>query len=309
MTPLRQQLIDALELHGFALRTREAYLHWAIELARHTRTSPDLLDTPDIERFLLYLLRERHLAPATCNQALHALRFLWCEVLKRPEIVVDLPSAKVPQRLPEILSREEVARLLDATPNLRNRTALTLAYAAGLRVSELAHLRVSDIDSQRMALRVEQGKGGRDRYTVLPAPLLETLRLYWKAYHPRTWLFPQLHEDKPIDGRQAERWFYAAKEKAGITKQVGIHGLRHAFATHLLEAGVDIHTIQELMGHASLTSTQRYLHLARPEALSTSTRLNLLAALPATLDPWLDQPRRAAPRGGHAVLGAARRTA
>lgn len=226
-------------------------------------------------------MRERHLAPATCNQALHALRFLWCEVLKRPEIVVDLPSAKVPQRLPEILSREEVARLLDATPNLRNRTALTLAYAAGLRVSELAHLRVSDIDSQRMALRVEQGKGGKDRYTVLPTPLLETLRRYWKTYHPRTWLFPQLHEDKPIDGRQAERWFYAAKEKAGITKQIGIHGLRHAFATHLLEAGVDIHTIQELMGHASLTSTQRYLHLARPEALSTSARLNLLAALPA----------------------------
>jgi site-specific recombinase XerD len=281
MTPLRQQLLDALELHGFAQRTREAYLHWAIELARATHTSPDQLEGPDIERFLLHLLRERHLAPATCNQALHALRFLWCEVLKRPQVLVDLPSAKVPQRLPEILSREEVARILDATPNLRNRAALTTTYAAGLRVSELAHLRVSDIDSQRMALRVEQGKGGRDRYTLLPAPLLETLRFYWLAYRPHTWLFPQRHADRPIDGRQAEKWFYDARDKAGITKKVGIHALRHAFATHLLEAGVDIHTIQELMGHASLTSTQRYLHLARPEALSTSARLNLLAALPA----------------------------
>lgn len=281
MSPLRQQLIDALVLRNFALRTREVYLYWAIELARFTHASPDQLDTDDLERFLLHLLRDRHLSPSTCNQARHAVRFLWCEVLKRPDFAVELPSARVPQRLPEILSRDEVARLLAAARNLRNRVALMIPYAAGLRVAELAHLRVTDIDSQRMALRVDQGKGGRDRYTLLPPDLLDSLRLYWRAYRPRIWLFPQRHGDVPIDPGQAQKWFYAARDRAGIAKKVGIHALRHAFATHLLEAGVDIHTIQELMGHTSLSSTQRYLHLARPDALSSAPRLNLLAALPA----------------------------
>ena len=204
MSPLRQAMLDAMDLRAFSERTHEAYLHWAIELARHTHTPPEQLDAADLERFLLYLLRERHLAPATCNQALQALRFLWCTVLKRPDIVVDLPSAHVPQRLPEILSRSEVARILDAASNLRNRAALMTAYAAGLRVSELSHLRVADIDCERMTLRVEQGKGGRDRYSLLPPQLLETLRQYWRAYRPQVWLFPQRHADVPIDPGQAE---------------------------------------------------------------------------------------------------------
>ncbi len=281
MSPLRQQLLDAMELRAFAPRTREAYLHWAIELARHTHTSPEQLDAADLERFLLHLLRERHLSPATCSQALHALRFLWCEVLKRPEIIVDLPSPKVPLRLPVILSRLEVARILDAAGNLRNRAALMAAYAAGLRVSEVSHLRVADIDSERMALRVEQGKGGRDRYSLLPPQLLETLRLYWRAYHPHVWLFPQRHADVPIDPGQAQKWFYTARDRAGIAKKVSIHSLRHAFATHLLEAGVDLRTIQVLMGHGALSTTQRYLHLVQPNDLSATSRLNLLNGLAA----------------------------
>jgi integrase/recombinase XerD len=279
MSPLRQQMLDAMELRAFATRTREAYLHWAIELARHTQTAPEQLDAADLERFLLHLLREQHLAPATCNQALQALRFLWCSVLKRPDIVVDLPNAHVPQRLPLILSRTEVARIIDAASNLRNRAVLMTTYAAGLRVSEVSHLHVADIDSERMALRIEQGKGGRDRYSLLPPQLLETLRLYWRAYRPRVWLFPQRHADVPIDPGQAQKWFYAARDHAGITKRVGIHGLRHAFATHLLEAGVDLRTIQELMGHSSISTTMRYLHLARPETLSTAPRMNLLDGL------------------------------
>ena len=279
MTPLRQAMLDAMELRAFAQRTREAYLHWAIELARHTHTAPDQLDAADLERFLLYLLRERHLSPATCNQALYALRFLWCIVLKRPDIVVDLPNARVPQRLPQILSRSEVARILDSASNQRNRAVLTATYAAGLRVSEVCHLRVADIDSERMTLRIEQGKGGRDRYSLLPPQLLETLREYWRCYRPRVWLFPQRHADVPVDPRQAEKWFYDARDRAGITKRVGIHSLRHAFATHLLETGADLRTIQGLMGHGSLSSTQRYLHLARPEALANVARLNLLAGL------------------------------
>jgi site-specific recombinase XerD len=298
-------MLDAMELRAFAQRTREAYLHWAIELARQTQTAPELLEAADLERFLLHLLRGQHLAPSTCNQALQALRFLWCSVLKRPVIVVDLPSAHVPQRLPEILSRTEVARILAAASNLRNRAALMTTYAAGLRVSEVSHLRVADIDSERMALRVEQGKGGRDRYSLLPPQLLETLRLYWRAYRPHVWLFPQLHADLPIDPGQAQKWFYAAKKKAGIGKRTGIHGLRHPcrarrplhraavsqvagmpaetparpFATHLLEAGVDLPTIQGLMGHSSLSTTQRYLHLVQPNDRAAAARLNLLDSL------------------------------
>ncbi len=281
MSPLRQAMLDAMELRAFAHRTREAYLHWAIELARYTHTSPEDLDAADLERFLLHLLREQHLSPSTCNQALHALRFLWSEVLKRPEIMVALPSPKVPRRLPVILSRVEVARILEAAGNLRNRAALMATYAAGLRVAEVAHLRVADIDSERMALRVEQGKGGRDRYSLLPPQLLETLRLYWRAYHPQVWLFPQRHADVPIDPGQAQKWFYTARDHAGITKKVGIHSLRHAFATHLLEAGVDLRTIQVLMGHSALSTTQRYLHLVQPNDLSATSRLNLLNGLAA----------------------------
>jgi len=276
MSLLRQAMLDAMELRAFADRTREAYVHWVVELARHTHTAPEQLDAVDLERFLLHLLREQHLAPATCNQARYALRFLWCIVLKRPDIVVDLPNAHAPRRLPEILSRSEVARILAAGSNLRNRAALMATYAAGLRVSEVCHLRVADIDSERMALRVEQGKGGRDRYGLLPPQLLETLRLYWRAYRPRIWLFPQRHGDIPVDAGQAQKWFYAARDHAGITKRVGIHSLRHAFATHLLEAGVDLPTIQGLMGHRSITTTQRYLHLVQPGGLSTTSRLNLL---------------------------------
>ena len=279
MTRLRQALLDAMELRAFAQRTRETYLHWAIELSQFTHTRPELLDAADLERFLLHLLRDQHLSPATCNQALQALRFLWCIVMKRPDIVVDLPHPRVPQRLPEILSREEVARIIAAEGKLPNRTLLMATYAAGLRVSEACHLRVADIDSERMALRVEQGKGGRDRYSLLPPQLLDALRLYWRVCRPQVWLFPQRHAEIPIDPGQAQKWFYTARDRAGITKKVGIHGLRHAFATHLLEAGVDLRTIQGLMGHSSLSSTQRYLHLARPEALAAVSRLNLLDGL------------------------------
>ncbi len=212
-------MLDAMELRPFAQRTREAYLHWAIELARHTHTAPDQLVTADLETFILHLLRERHLAPATCAQALQALRFLWCVVLKRPDIVVDLPSPIIPQRLPLILSRAEVARILDAACNLRNRVVLMTTYAAGLRVSEVCHLRVADIDSERMALRVEQGKGARDRYSLLPPQLLEALRLYWRAYRPQVWLFPSRRADIPVDISLVQKWFYAARDKAGVSKR------------------------------------------------------------------------------------------
>jgi len=156
---------------------------------------------------------------------------------------------------------------------------LMTAYSAGLRVAEVCHLRVADIDSERMALRVEQGKGARDRYSLLPPQLLDALRQYWRAYRPRLWLFPQRHADIPVDPGQAQKWFYAARDKAGITKRVCIHSLRHAFATHLLEAGVDLRTIQGLLGHRHISTTMRYLHLAQPGTLSVAPRMNLLDGL------------------------------
>jgi site-specific recombinase XerD len=272
-------MLDAMELRGYAERTRETYLHWIIELARHTHASPDQLGAADLEAFLLYLRRARGLSYSTCHQALHALRFFWREVLQRPDEVVHLPYPRVPQRQPELLSRDEVRRLIEAAGNPRDRVALMTTYAAGLRVSELCHLRVADIDSIRMALRIEQGKGQRDRYSLLPPSLLAALRQYWRDYRPKTWLFPQRHVDRPVDTGQAQKWFYAAKRRAGITKRTGIHGLRHAFASHLLEAGVDVRTLQALMGHRALGTTMRYLHPAKIGHLSTQSPLNLLDGL------------------------------
>ncbi len=279
MSPLRQRMLDAMELRGYAERTRESYLYWIVELARHTHTSPDQLGAADLENFLLHLRRDRGLSYSTCHQALHALRFFWREVLQRPEGVVSLPYPRVPQRQPELLSRDEVRCLIGAAGNPRDRVALMTTYAAGLRVSELCHLRVGDVDSTRMALRIEQGKGARDRYSLLPPALLAALRQYWRDYRPKTWLFPQRHADRPVDTGQAQKWFYAAKRRAGISKRTGIHGLRHAFASHLLEAGVDVRTLQALMGHRTLGTTMRYLHPAKIGQLSTQAPLNLLAGL------------------------------
>jgi integrase/recombinase XerD len=174
------------------------------------------------------------------------------------------------------LSREEIRRLFEATLNLKHRALLMATYGAGLRVSEVANLKVSDIDSTRMAIRVEQAKGAKDRYTLLSRRLLLELRRYFLAYRPKDWLFPMRDAEAPIEPRSAQKIYYAAKRRAGIKKRCGIHGLRHAFATHLLEAGVDLHTIQRLLGHGHLSTTMRYFHLARPHLTATASPLDLL---------------------------------
>ena len=183
----------------------------------------------------------------------------------------------MPAKLPQILSREEVARLIEQTTNLKHRTILMTTYAAGLRLSELCHLRVADIDSERMTIRVEQGKGAKDRYTLLSPRLLTELRRYWLAERPGRWLFAAGRTpDQPLNKKTAHLIYHAAKDRAGITKEGGIHALRHAFATHLLEAGVDVHTIQRLMGHDSLSTTARYFHLAQKHLSGTASPLELL---------------------------------
>jgi len=278
MTELRNRMDEAMVLRGFALRTRESYLACVRALAKHYRQPPDALDGPRIQAYLLHLITERKLAYASVNQASCAFRFLFGTVLRQPEVRFDIPMAKVPKRMPQILSREQVTRLIEAATTLRGRTLLTITYAAGLRVSELCALQLTDIESapDRMCLKVRQGKGGQDRYTLLSPRLLDTLRRYWRDGRPRQWLFPNPSGTAPIELKTAQRIYCAARDAAGIAPEGGIHSLRHAFATHLIEAGVDLPTVQKLLGHGHISTTMRYVHLARTRLTGTTSPLELL---------------------------------
>ncbi|MDD3483087.1 site-specific integrase [Azovibrio restrictus] len=278
MSTLRQRMTEAMVLRGFSERTKETYLACVSKLAKHYGRSPDTLDTAAIQAYLLHLITERKLAYASVNQAVCAIRFLFAAVLGQRDAAFEIPMAKVPKRLPQILTREEVSHLLAHSRDIRARTLLTTTYAAGLRLSEVCTLQLTDIESspERMCLKVRQGKGGKDRYTLLSPRLLEILRLYWQACRPRGWLFPNRAGNGPIDYSTVQRSYHAAREAAGIEHGGGIHSLRHAFATHLLEAGVDLHTIQRLLGHGHVGTTMRYFHLARSHLTGTTSPLELL---------------------------------
>lgn len=276
MTELRRQMDEAMQVRGMADRTRETYL-WAVSgLATFYRRSPDRISEQEVQAYLLHLIRERQRSWSTCNIVVQALRFLYHTTLKRDRMTFSVPSPRRPGTLPAILSRAEVEQLIGHVRNLKHRTMILTTYAAGLRLSEVLHLRVTDIDSARMTIRVEQGKGGQDRYTVLSAHLLEALRGYWPATRPATWLFPSAQGPHPMDPSALQRAYQTAKARAGITKPGGIHALRHAFATHLLEAGVDIHTIQRLLGHGHISTTTRYFQLTRHTEMGPGSPLDLL---------------------------------
>jgi integrase/recombinase XerD len=276
MTELRRRMDDDMVVRGMAKRTREAYLAAVTALAKYYRRSPDQMSDDEVQAYLLHLIRDRHRSWNTCHIVVHGLRFLYHTTLKREPTTFSIPTMRQPVKLPVILSREDVERVMAHTPNLKHRTMLLTTYAAGLRLNEVLHLRVTDIDSARMTIRVEQGKGGKDRYTVLSAQLLEALRAYWRVARPTTWLFPSARHPKPMDPSALQRAYEQAKRRAGITKPGGIHGLRHAFATHLLEAGVDLHTIQRLLGHRDISTTTRYLQLTRHTEMGPGSPLNLL---------------------------------
>ena len=278
MKSLREQMTDAMVLRGFAARTQEAYLAAVVALAKHYHRCPDTLSCEELQAYLLFLITEKKLAYASVNQAACAFRFLFERVLKRANARFDIPMAKVPKRLPQILSRKQVSRLIGAARTLRGRTLLMTTYAAGLRVSEVCALQVADIESapDRMCLKVRQGKGAQDRYTLLSPRLLCALRRYWCDRRPRPWLFPNPAGTAPIDPTTAQRTYAAARDAAGIAPEGGIHTLRHCFATHLLEAGVDLPTIQRLLGHGHISTTMRYLHLARTHLTGTTSPLELL---------------------------------
>lgn len=284
MTPLRQRMIDAMQVRGLALRTQQAYVSAVVGLARYWRCSPEQLSGAQVQQYLLHLSGQRRLARSSVNQAGCAFRFLYHTVLERAQ-QVQVPLAKTEQRLPEILSRVELARLFACAAPGKPRTVLMTAYALGLRVSELCHLRVGDIDAHadRMCVRVVQGKGAKDRYVPLPPDLLVQLRAWCKLARPRHWLFAaQSQPGKPLNEDSASRWYHAARAAAGIGKSGGIHTLRHCYATHLLEAGVDLHSLSQWLGHRHVSTTMRYLHLARPDAPDgiRSAPLALLTALP-----------------------------
>jgi site-specific recombinase XerD len=269
-------MIDQMTVRGMAETTKRAYLHAVAGIAKYYRRSPDQLNEREVQQYLLHLIQERRLAWSSCNVATSGLKFLYHVTLDRREVEFCIPRAKRPQRLPEIFSREEIERLLAGVSDPKQRTLLMLTYSAGLRVSEVAHLKVRDIDSGRMSIRVEQGKGHKDRYTVLSARMLKELRTYWLAYRPEVWLFSGRDRTRPMHVKTIQRVFYNAKVRAGIDKNCGIHALRHAFATHLLEAGTDLHTIQRLLGHGHLSTTMRYFHLAQKHVLSAGSPLDLL---------------------------------
>jgi len=270
-------MVREMQLRRFAPGTQEAYVHGVVELARFYHRSPDQLNQEEVRGYLLHLMTVRKLDWSTVNVASAALRFFYVQVLGTPQVAWAIPPRKRPRRLPEVLSAEEVQCLFAAAGCLKHRVLLMTAYAGGLRVSELVRLRVKDIDSSRMMLRVCAGKGEKDRYTILSRRLLEELRAYWRVYRPADWLFPGATAGRPIGRVTASRVYRAAKEKAGITKRGGIHTLRHCFATHLLEAGVDVRTIQLLMGHNSIRTTIHYVHLTAKKLAGTPSPLDLLA--------------------------------
>jgi len=290
MTPLRQRMLDELVLRGMAARTQQAYIDAVSLLARHYKCSPETLTAQQVREYLLFLRRERKRSISTVNQYGCAFRFLYGTVLGLDGQQFQIPLAATPSRLPQIFSREELARLFAAAQRSAARTFLMLAYGTGLRLSELCRLRVSDIDSHadRMCIRVEQGKGAKDRYVPLAADMLQVLRAWWRCTHSRLWMFPG-HGDgsQPISDATAQRWFHAARAGAGIGKPGGIHLLRHCYATHMLEAGVDLYTLSRWLGHSHVGTTSRYLHLARPDAPAGARRdpLALLSALPPLRAP------------------------
>jgi integrase/recombinase XerD len=275
ISPLRRRMVEDMTVRNLSPATQRSYLYAVAKFSRFFGKSPERLDLEDVRTYQVHLASQG-IAWATLNQTVAALRFFYGVTLGRPEIPERIAYAREPRRLPVVLSADEVVRFLEAVPSLKSRTALTTAYAAGLRVSEVVALKVADIDSGRMLIRVEQGKGGKDRYVMLSAQLLAILRTYWRLAKPRHWLFPGRDEEHPIDQTVLHAACRSACEAAGLTKHVTVHTLRHSFATHLLESGADIRIIQVLLGHTNIATTARYAQVATSTIQGTASPLDRL---------------------------------
>ena len=277
MTVLRQRMTEDMQVRNLSAHTQASYLQQVSLFARHFHKSPDTLEPEHIRTYQIYLTNEKKLAPSSILIAVSALRFLYKVTLHKDWTFEDIiPAPKKPQKLPVVLSPEEVLQFLDFVPGLKHRAILTTCYAAGLRISEAVRLRPADIDSQRMVIRVEQGKGQKDRYVMLSPKLLESLRNWWRVAKPKSWLFPGDLAGAHISKDAVEQACQKAQRRCRIPKPITPHSLRHAFDVNLLESGTDVRTIQLLMGHRSLATTARYLRIATSKVCSTTSPLDLL---------------------------------
>jgi integrase/recombinase XerD len=292
MTVLRQRMTEDMQVRNLSPHTQASYLQQVSLFARHFRTSPDALTPEHIRAYQIYLANEKKLATNSIHTAVAALRFLYRVTLKKEwDFGEEIPLPKKPQKLPVVLSPEEVVHFLNCIDCRKHRVILTTCYAAGLRISEAVRLKVTAIDSARMVVRVEQGKGRKDRYVMLSPVLLEILRSYWRAARSKEWLFPGLHDDWPITKDAVEAACQKAHRLSGLSKPVTPHSLRHAFAVHLLESRTtDLRTIQLLLGHRSLATTARYLRIATSQVCATSSPLDLLPR-PVPTEPQPAPPK------------------
>ena len=273
---LRQRMIDDMTVRNFAPNTIVCYLKQVSYFARHFGRSPERLGAEEIRSYQIYLAKERKVSVSSRTVAVSALRFFYAVTLKQDRIIPMIPTPKQEHRLPVILSPEEVLWLLESAPSFSHQVIFSTMYGTGARVSEALHLRASHIDSLRMMIRIEQGKGHQDRYVQLSPKLLELLRAYWRKVRPREWLFPGQDPNQPLSREAVGQAITHASRRAGLTKHISPHSLRHAYAVHLLEAGTDLRKIQLLLGHRSLSSTARYLCLATNIVCATTSPLDLL---------------------------------
>ena len=280
MTTLRQKLIDEIQLRGFSIHTQDSYIRSVAGLAGFYHRPPDQINDEEIKTYLLHLLRVKQLAVSSLIVAVSGLRFFYRHVLQRCTTAIEqaLPRMKKPVLRPRVYSVQELEQLFGGPDlNRKHRALFMTAYAAGLRVSEVCQLRIADLHSDRHQIHVVQSKGKKDRYTLLSPRLLEELRGYWRLYHPKDWLFPSpVYPDRHITEEAVQRAFTDAVERAGLPDRGGIHSLRHSFATHLLEAGVDLLTLQRLLGHSRLATTTTYLHVRQERLEQVSSALDLI---------------------------------
>jgi len=276
MSLLRRRMIEDMTVRNLAPATQQSYLYAVARFSRHFARSPDRLGLEQVRAYQVHLAAQKR-SWSHINQASCALRFFYGVTLGRSEMLAGIVSAREPQKLPVVLSADEIVQFLEAVPGLRNRAALTTAYGAGLRVREVSRLKLADIDSGRKVIRIEQGKGGKDRYVMLSAQLLQILRAYWRLARPARWLFPGRELDHPVGVATLQEACRVATRAAELSKPVTVHTLRHSFATHLLEAGTDIRIIQVLLGHARLATTARYAQVATRMLAGTPSPLDRLS--------------------------------
>lgn len=276
MGTLREQMVADLQLRGLTPKTQKIYLREVSNYAKYFDKPPEELGEKELREYLLYLLNDRKLSTGTYRFYYQGLKFLYKHTLKREEVVENIRCPRGKKKLPVVLDLAEVKALLSVMENLKHRAVLTITYSAGLRISETASLKVSDIDSKRTMVRVQQGKGGKDRYTILSQTALECLRQYWIGYRPKEWLFEGQKQDTHITVSSIRQIFLEAKERAGITRPASPHTLRHSFATHLVEAGTSLHHVQLLLGHRSPTTTTVYLHVSKMSLAQVTSPLDSL---------------------------------